>query len=827
MATGMKCSANPPEFQEDNSSYEEYRKEVQIWQLLKICSKKAEGPLIFRTLKGRAKSVALELSVEEIGSDNGLELIMEKLDKLYLTEKNQRIFLALDEFENFKRSDNGSMSDFIIEFERCHNKVVAFECTYPDGVLAYRLLKAANLSSQNEQLCRATIGTGEWSYKSMLSQLKKIFTDIPSDSAVKLENVMHTYGSKQSSTQYDTQEDYDFESGEYEVYNGPNNWKRGQQRWRPNMKQGEYRGYRGNNNYNQRRPYLPDAEQYTRGGHNINPRNSRGNITKCRKCKSVLHWIGNCPHATSEERRERSDETAYHGGEELQEELYIGLLQSTVPTSKNELIYLVGETLGMAVIDSGCSKTVCGLNWYTAYMESLSEGEKAMVRSTNSRAKFMFGDTIPSKSLKRVYIPIKLMDQQVMLETEVVKNDIPLLLSKESMKRGRAKIDFTNDTIDLSGKVIPLVCTSSGHYAIHVTDGNIQKNQQEKIDGNSKVKKVRLVARGYQEEMNNKLSDVQEQQHQYKQDLHQSKDSLLELNVKLQSQLFLVQNKLTVTQAQNNNMNKEMQSLQLIQENQFKENEEITNKYIDVTIKNQQLVNHNVILQHDQDKLEGEVILYKETCNRERNEKKILEHRINILNIQNSDPEFILKIERNSYKERYEDANVKICDLEKNVTYEAKGLITEIEQIKSKTSATHIQIEKYKQGNTSKADILKVVETKLTQGNIILAENKEKLEKYEQIFTEYKESMAMIELKLSNALKIIKEKDENIPMNKESVIQKKQEWEIQVKEIKESFEISSNKTLLQDLLITSLECNLTKQGADSTDLVTRITTGTE
>ena len=212
MATGMKCSANPPEFHEDNISYEEYKKEVQIWQLLKICSKKAEGPLIFRTLKGRAKSVALELSVEEIGSDDGLELIMGKLDKLYLTEKNQRIYMALEDFENFRRSENGSMSEFIIEFERRHNKVVAFECSYPDGVLAYRLLKAANLSSQNEQLCRATIGTGEWSYNSMLSQLKKILSDVPSDSAVKLENVMHTYGSKQSSAQYDTQEDYDNES---------------------------------------------------------------------------------------------------------------------------------------------------------------------------------------------------------------------------------------------------------------------------------------------------------------------------------------------------------------------------------------------------------------------------------------------------------------------------------------------------------------------------------------------------------------------------------------------------------------------------------------
>ena len=45
-----------------------------------------------------------------------------------------------------------------------------------DGVLAYRVLKSANLSTENEKFARATIK--ELTYKNMCEQLRKIFVDI-------------------------------------------------------------------------------------------------------------------------------------------------------------------------------------------------------------------------------------------------------------------------------------------------------------------------------------------------------------------------------------------------------------------------------------------------------------------------------------------------------------------------------------------------------------------------------------------------------------------------------------------------------------------------
>ena len=63
-----------------------------------------------------------------------------------------------------------------------------------------------------------------------------------------------------------------------------------------------------------------------------------------------------------------------------------------------------------------------------------------------------------------------------MIETDVVSTDIPLLLSKESMKAVNTKIDFTSDQVNMLGQNIKLKYTSSGHYAIAM---EIQRNQSK------------------------------------------------------------------------------------------------------------------------------------------------------------------------------------------------------------------------------------------------------------------------------------------------------------------------------------------------------------
>lgn len=184
----------PPIYQE-GASYEEYKKDIEIWQLLKVASPEEEGPLVYRTLTGRSKEACADLTVDQIGSKNGLKFIKQALDKVHLSDENQRIFLTLDSFEKCKRSPNMTMSAFILSFENLHNKVKAHKITYPNGVLAYRILKAANMSQEHESLVKATVATGNFTYQNVVEQLKKVFSEVPitcsEPPAIKIERTYH------------------------------------------------------------------------------------------------------------------------------------------------------------------------------------------------------------------------------------------------------------------------------------------------------------------------------------------------------------------------------------------------------------------------------------------------------------------------------------------------------------------------------------------------------------------------------------------------------------------------------------------------------------
>ena len=57
---------------------------------------------------------------------------------------------------------------------------------------------------------------------------------------------------------------------------------------------------------------------------------------------------------------------------------------------------------------------------------------------------------------------------KVMLTTDVISNDLPLLLSKEAMKRANTQIEFASDKINILGRDLQVIFSTSGHYCIPI-----------------------------------------------------------------------------------------------------------------------------------------------------------------------------------------------------------------------------------------------------------------------------------------------------------------------------------------------------------------------
>ena len=130
---------------------------------------------MFLSLESRAREAVLELDDSKISGEDGVKNIIAKLDTLYLKDKTQSAYEAYDSFEQFKKPSDMSVSEYINEFERLKSRTESYGTSLSSNVLAYRLLKSANLSEQHEQLARATIS--DLTYEQMKLQLKKIFGD--------------------------------------------------------------------------------------------------------------------------------------------------------------------------------------------------------------------------------------------------------------------------------------------------------------------------------------------------------------------------------------------------------------------------------------------------------------------------------------------------------------------------------------------------------------------------------------------------------------------------------------------------------------------------
>ena len=76
----------------------------------------------------------------------------------------------------------------------------------------------------------------------------------------------------------------------------------------------------------------------------------------------------------------------------LEEEIYL---------SSDNTKGLVGETINTAILDSGCTETVCGAVWLDCYLNSLSTEDKQLVKTEDSSTKFKFGSGGPVPSIRK------------------------------------------------------------------------------------------------------------------------------------------------------------------------------------------------------------------------------------------------------------------------------------------------------------------------------------------------------------------------------------------------------------------------------------------
>ena len=455
---------NLPTDPSNTKNYSLWRKDAVIWQKLTSVPRAKQGLALQYACKANARvhEAVVGISSDDVECDEGFNNVLKVLDELFKVDDKEEEMKAYYQFEKISRNDGQTIADFINEFDSLLKKTQKHGNAMSDNLLAIKLMRAANLTKTQCDIIKAS--TTETGYEAIKATMKRTFGEStgiqsPIDEAsafpgqIKTEPVFHLA----SSSHEEGHQSFHDENFEDVLYN--------------QNKQGKY-----SFNKSAKRETVPGTK-YMVGK---NPLDAQGRITRCNNCDSVNHWMSKCPDKDSTV----SKSTYYN----------IVLYQSDLDDPQN-ISTLVKETLGAAVADCGAANTCTGQKWLELYIDSLSKEDSELVTFRESDKSYKFGVGPLQKAISVVKFPVYLGSKKVLLEADVIKQDIPLLLSKATMKRACSKLNTETDEIVMLGENIKLINTSTGHYAIPITPNKRLINHLSEISSKNDDKVVLLSSK--------------------------------------------------------------------------------------------------------------------------------------------------------------------------------------------------------------------------------------------------------------------------------------------------------------------------------------------
>ena len=97
-----RTSIKDPPIQNDEKSFNDWKKELEFWQIATDVKPEKQGATVFLSLKGKSREAVLEMTAAEIKTANGLDAIIAKLDTLWKEDENLEAFNAYECFEQFR-----------------------------------------------------------------------------------------------------------------------------------------------------------------------------------------------------------------------------------------------------------------------------------------------------------------------------------------------------------------------------------------------------------------------------------------------------------------------------------------------------------------------------------------------------------------------------------------------------------------------------------------------------------------------------------------------------------------------------------------------------
>ena len=503
----MTTKVPPPKFSKEKS-FEMYKQEVAMWQFVTETDPTKHALTLILNLPENdpiREQVLDNCTQVDLKKATGVETYLAYLEKVFGKDDLCDTLDKYKEFRDFKKTDGISMQEYISSFIQKHSRIVKKGLKLPDEVLAFELIRNANISKDEEKLVLTGLNLEdkdklfEGAQKSLRKFMGQTCVDVSGvsgvtgsagvDFAIKTEPIFATgaarswrgrsrgraRGTGRGVSQYGRNDfDYKEKFGIGNGISGPS----------PSSIDRNWRGSRNVGPWKTNRP--------------VNALDVNGEPMRCHACGSFRHFLNHCPDryevkagankvfltdmygsdeaSGGDKRLDSTKGTTFHGDFVKHEggsgiDRLTGAFENIVMFtgySNDTLSQLCTEAHNSGVVDTACTSIVCGKRWLHGYYDSLDDDDQNKVVSEPSDLVFRFGDGPLEHSKASVVIPVQIDGVDLKIRTDVVECDVPLLFSKTFIKQVFPLLDLANDMAkcSLTGRMVALDESTSGHYTI-------------------------------------------------------------------------------------------------------------------------------------------------------------------------------------------------------------------------------------------------------------------------------------------------------------------------------------------------------------------------
>lgn len=199
--------------------------------------------------------------------------------------------------------------------------------------------------------------------------------------------------------------------------------------------------------------------------------------SRCWKCQKIGHFARDCrskaaaasgASSTSHSTNRDHAAGAVEHLEQVPEHFVCSAGHASEVGGDATEILLVSSP-GYAVLDSGCGKTIIGAETLKQFIEIWNKEGIEVPQERVEENAFKYGNGHREVSHRSIDMPVTIGERSGVVRAAAVKGNAPLLLSRPSVKRLQARLDFEGDKLELFGATtVDVKVNSAGQYVIPV-----------------------------------------------------------------------------------------------------------------------------------------------------------------------------------------------------------------------------------------------------------------------------------------------------------------------------------------------------------------------